>query len=223
VGYNYSIETIKNKQQLEHEMVEFICGVRQLNSEKEYAPFSLHNTINCIAAYLLDNTLNTDKYNLASKQEFRDLWKTLDGKMKLLKKNGKITHHHDPLTNMEIEAIFKHDAISATHPQGLQYRVFMWCCLLFAPRGGEHAEMRMSQFFFTSNGGLQFTKFSQKNDQGGIDGNLDSLEIPVPPDSEGSLGPIYDIKLYINSRPKNCKCEFLHLRINKNYQGIIQI
>ncbi|CAG8841522.1 1113_t:CDS:2, partial [Gigaspora margarita] len=62
--------------------------------------------------------------------------KTLDGKMKQLKKIGKVARHHDPLTNTEIQAIFAHEATSISHPQGLQYRIFMWCCLLFAPRGG---------------------------------------------------------------------------------------
>ncbi|CAG8797286.1 12940_t:CDS:2, partial [Racocetra fulgida] len=42
------------------------------------------------------------------------------------------------------------------------------------------------QFVFTSNGGIQFKKYSQKNDQGGVDGNSDALIIPVPPDPEGS-------------------------------------
>ncbi|CAG8793668.1 26435_t:CDS:2, partial [Gigaspora margarita] len=63
---------------------------------------------------------------------------------------------------------------------------------------------------------IQFTKFSQKNDPGGIEGNLDSLMIPVPPDPEGYLGPIHDIKLYLNRRPTNCACQFLHLKINKD-------
>lgn len=222
VGYSYQIETIQNKQQLEQEMIEFVCGVRQLRNGDEYAPSSLRNAINCLAMYLLDHPLNINKYNLASKQEFRDLWKTLDGKMKQLKKIGKVARHHDPLTREEIQAIFQHEATSISHPQGLQYRIFMWCCLLFAPRGGEHSEMRVSQFIFTQTGGLQFTKFSQKNDQGGIDGNLDSLIIPVPPDPEGLLGPVHDIKLYIERRPANYTCEFLHLKINNHSKAIIR-
>ncbi|CAG8795999.1 14110_t:CDS:2, partial [Racocetra fulgida] len=85
-----------------------------------------------------------------------------------------------------------------------------------------HGEMRVSQFVFASNGGLQFTKFSQKNDQGGVDGNLDLLTIPVPPDPKGLLGPVHDIKLYIDHRPANFTCEFLHLKINKHSKAIVK-
>ncbi|CAG8568011.1 12813_t:CDS:2 [Racocetra fulgida] len=49
--------------------------------------------------------------------------------------------------------------------------------------------MKITQFTFLDNGGIRFTKFLQKNDPGGIEGNLDSLIIPVPADLEGYLGP----------------------------------
>ncbi|CAG8752604.1 26672_t:CDS:2, partial [Racocetra persica] len=158
-------------------------NTRKMIDNWEYAPSSLRNAINCLAMYLLDNSLNINKYNLANNQEFKDLWKTLDGKMKQLKKIEKVVWHHDPLTTTEIQTIF-------------------------------HGEMCISQFVFTSNGGLQFKKFSQKNNQGGIDGNLDSLTILVPPDPEGLLGPIHDIKLYIEHWPTNFTCDYLHLKIN---------
>ncbi|CAG8824838.1 31275_t:CDS:2, partial [Racocetra persica] len=173
VGYNYSIETIQNKPQLEQEMIEFVCGIRKLKDGEKYAPSSLHNAINCLAMYLLDNSLNINKYNLARK----------------------VAQHHDPLTTTEIQTIFAHEATSISYPQGLQYRIFMWCCLLFASQGGEHGEMHVSQFVFTSN---------------------DSLTISVPPDPEGLLGPIHNIKLYIEHRPTNFTCDYLYLKINKH-------
>ncbi|CAG8531005.1 22521_t:CDS:2, partial [Gigaspora margarita] len=190
IGYNYSIETIQSKPQLEQEMIEFVYSIRKLKDGKEYLPSSVCNAINCLAMYLLDNSLNINKYNLASKQEFRDLWKALDGKMKQLKKIEKVARHHDPLTTTEIQTIFAHEAISISYPQGLH-------C-------------------------LQFTKFLQKNDQNGIDGNLDSLTIPVPPDSEGLLGSIHNIKLYIECRPTNVTCDYLHLKISKNSKAIVK-
>ncbi|CAG8729722.1 42945_t:CDS:2 [Gigaspora margarita] len=76
--------------------------------------------------------------------------------------------------------------------------------------------MLTEQFEFTSNGGIHFKKYSQKNDQGGVDGNSNALIVPVPPDSEGSQGPIYDIKFYFSKRPSNSKCPYLYLKINKN-------
>ncbi|CAG8807596.1 6013_t:CDS:2, partial [Racocetra fulgida] len=77
-------------------------------------------------------------------------------------------------------------------------------------------QMKITQFTFLDNGGIQFMKFSQKNDPGGIEGNLDSLIISVPADLKGYLGPVHNIKLYLSKRPANCACQFLHLKINKN-------
>ncbi|CAG8838846.1 35675_t:CDS:2, partial [Gigaspora margarita] len=170
VGYNYRIETVTDKDQLEREMTE---------------------------------------------KEFPHLWEALNGKMKKLKKEGLVLRHHDHLADTELQTIFQHYTVANNTPQGLQYRVFMWCCLLFQPRGGEHYNMLTEQFEFTSNGGIHFKKYSQKNDQGGMDGNSDALIVPVPPDPKGSQGPVYDIKLYFSKRPLNSKCPFLHLKINK--------
>ncbi|CAG8809731.1 190_t:CDS:2, partial [Cetraspora pellucida] len=123
VGYNYDIETITDKSQLEREMQEFIVG------------------------------------------------NTLDGKMKQLKRNGIIPQHHDPLTEEETSFIFNHPNVSALHAQELQYRVFIWMCMLCALQGGEHSQMKISQFKFLSDGVIIFTKWSQKNDQEGLDDN----------------------------------------------------
>ncbi|CAG8736700.1 29202_t:CDS:2, partial [Racocetra persica] len=66
-------------------------------------------------------------------------------------------------------------------------KVFMWCCLLFAPRGGEHSQMKVTQFTFL-----------------------------IPVDPEGYLVLVHDIKLYLSKRPTNCACQFLYLKINKD-------
>ncbi|CAG8840425.1 42466_t:CDS:2, partial [Gigaspora margarita] len=71
-------------------------------------------------------------------------------------------------------------------------------------------------FEFTSNSGIHFKKYSQKNDQGSVNSNSDALIVPVPPDSEGSQGPIYNIKFYFSKRPSNSKYPYLYLKINKN-------
>ncbi|CAG8720888.1 7890_t:CDS:2, partial [Racocetra persica] len=112
-------------------------------------------------------------------------WEVLNGKMKVLKQSEKVTKHHDPLSPNELKTIFNHKTLLINTAKRLQYRVFIWCCLLFAPRGSEHSQMKVTQFTFLSNGGIQFTKFSQKNDPGGIEKNLDSLIIPVSADPEG--------------------------------------
>ncbi|CAG8768028.1 42548_t:CDS:2, partial [Gigaspora margarita] len=110
--------------------------------------------------------------------------------MKALKKSRKVTKHYDPLTSEELKMMFNHEAL----------------------------QIKITQFIFLEDRELRFNKFSQKNDPGGIDRNLDSLIIPVPADLEGYLGPIHDLKLYLNKKPENCKCKFLHLQVNKNTQ-----
>ncbi|CAG8607742.1 7812_t:CDS:2 [Diversispora eburnea] len=58
---------------------------------------------------------------------------------------------------------------------------------------------------------------------GGIDGNLDALVIPLSPNPEGFQEPIHDIKYYFCKRPKDYKCEFFHLQINKKQKVGIEL
>ncbi|CAG8842410.1 41445_t:CDS:1, partial [Gigaspora margarita] len=51
---------------------------------------------------------------------------------------------------------------------------------------GKHCNMLTEQFEFTSNSGIHFKKYSQKNDQGGVNSNSDALIVPVPSNSEVS-------------------------------------
>ena len=53
VGYEYGIETVTDKDQLEREMTEFIIGIRQVNTNKEYAPSSLINCIKLLSIYIM--------------------------------------------------------------------------------------------------------------------------------------------------------------------------
>jgi hypothetical protein len=219
VGYEYGIETITDKDKLEHEMIEFILGIRQIRSQQEYSPSSLINCIRLLSIYILKHPKAINKYNIGNRKEFAQLWEALNGKMKQLKKKGIISRHHDHLTDEELKKIFQHDAVTSNTPQGLIYRIFMWCCLLFQPRGGEHYKISIAQFTFLSNGGIQFVKNYQKNDQGGVNGSSDSLMIPVPPDPEDYQGPVYDFKYFFSKRPMNSKCESLYLHINKEIKG----
>ncbi|CAG8613313.1 18786_t:CDS:2 [Racocetra fulgida] len=79
--------------------------------------------------------------------------------------------------------------------------------------------MTTAQITFTSNGGMQFVKNYQKNDQGGVDSCSDTLVIPISPDSENYHGPIYDFKYYFAKRPKNFSCSSFYLQVNKNIKS----
>ncbi|CAG8814064.1 21927_t:CDS:2, partial [Gigaspora margarita] len=149
---------------LEREMIEFILGIRQVNTNKEYAPSSLINCIKLLSVYILKHPEGTNVFNISNRKEFPHLWEALNGKMKKLKKEGLVLHHHDHLADTELQTIFQHYTV-ANHKA---YNIESLC----------------GAFEFTSNGGIHFKKYSQKNDQGGVDGNSDALIVPVPLDSK---------------------------------------
>ncbi|CAG8810178.1 44760_t:CDS:2, partial [Gigaspora margarita] len=119
---------------------------------------------------------------------------------------------HDVEYNYRIETVMDKDQLEN------EMTKFSWDST--SQHDGKHYNMLTEQFEFTSNGGIHFKKYSQKNDQGGVDGNSNALIVPVPPDSEGSQGPIYDIKFYFSKRPSNSKCPYLYLKINKNINRV---
>ncbi|CAG8461359.1 24392_t:CDS:2 [Gigaspora margarita] len=88
------------------------------------------------------------------------------------KKKANTKAHGDYLpTNKEIDEI-----IESCIPENTHKATKKWVTAL---NSGEHSQMKIIQFTFFDDGGIQFTKFSQKNDPGSIEGNLDSLIIPV--------------------------------------------
>ncbi|CAG8851411.1 12950_t:CDS:1, partial [Racocetra persica] len=84
----------------------------------------------------------SQKFVINNKSEFPLLWEVLNGKMKILKQSEKVTKHHDLLSPDKLKTIFNHKTLSINIAKGLQYQVFIWCCLLFALRGGEHSQMK---------------------------------------------------------------------------------
>ncbi|CAJ0753174.1 17499_t:CDS:2, partial [Entrophospora sp. SA101] len=81
----------------------------------------------------------------------------------------------------EIKQMLNHRLTSRDAAEGLVRRIFVWNCVLFCPRGGERFLIKIDQYQFRNNM-LIFTKFHQKNDQGGLSGSSDCLEIPCPCD-----------------------------------------
>ena len=92
------------------------------------------------------------------------------------------------LTNEELKIILHNSAMSPSESKGLLRRAFFWICLLGCPRGGEHYNLLIDQFEDTEKG-IIFKKFQQKNDQGGLEGNQSTFEIPFPSDIKGKAEP----------------------------------
>lgn len=77
VGYEYGVESIIDKDQLEREIIEFILGIRTIRTQEEYSPSSLMNCIRLLSVYILKHPQGTMQFNLGNRQEFRKLWETL--------------------------------------------------------------------------------------------------------------------------------------------------
>jgi hypothetical protein len=204
VGYDYTLESLSSKEQIEKEICEFIYGVRAKTGER-YSRSSLKNAVASISRHLKD-TIPQWSYNLLDKNNFPKLHATLDGTLKEMKKLGiGAAKPHEGLTNDELKVILNHDAVSPNEPEGLLRRVFLWICLLGCLRGGEH--------------GFVFRKFHQKNDQGGLEGNQYTFEIPFPSDIKGKAEPNADIRKYISMRPSDCVTKEFYLGISTNAAG----
>ncbi|CAJ0765857.1 4377_t:CDS:2, partial [Entrophospora sp. SA101] len=190
------IESVNDKKILEKQLCEFVVGVRRDDGE-EY--LSLKNCMAAIDRHLKSHSVIKDQITLngnACKQNYPDLYKTLNGKLRDLKKQGKIsTKKADTLSPDEIKQILNHPSTSKDTPEGLSRRVFIWVCLVFCPHGGEHTKMLKCQFDIRDDMVI-FTKFHQKNDQSGLDGNNESLNIPCPRDKEHQ-GAYDDIISYL--------------------------
>ena len=48
----------------------------------------------------------TKSFNISNRKEFARLWEAINGKMKKLKKEKIVSHHHDHLTDSELQTIF---------------------------------------------------------------------------------------------------------------------
>ncbi|CAG8589258.1 18768_t:CDS:1, partial [Acaulospora morrowiae] len=201
VGYNYTLESVTSKSQLEKEVCEFICEVRTLKGDY-YSQSSLKNAVASISRYLRDAKSDW-QYNLLNKSDFPNIFATLDGILKEMKKLGiGTTKSYDGITTEELKLILYHEELSPNNPEDFLHRVFLWMCLFGCLHGNEHKNLLVSQFIDT-NQEFIFQKFKQKNDQGGIEGNQYDLEIPFPKDIPNQAEPNADIHKFISLRPPN--------------------
>jgi hypothetical protein len=217
VGYMYPLESLTFKEQIEKEMCEFIYGIRTKKGD-QYSRASLKNAVGSISRHLKESIPQWN-HNLLNKNDFPKIHATLDGTLKEMKRLGiGAAKPHDGLTNEELKLVLQHKVMSPSNPEGLLRRVFLWVCLLGCSRGGEHYKLSIDQFI-DSETGIVFKKFHQKNDQGGLNGNQLTFEIPFPSDISGKLEPNTDIRKYISMRPPGYKTKEFYLGISSNTTG----
>ncbi|CAG8594568.1 1194_t:CDS:2, partial [Acaulospora morrowiae] len=125
VGYNYTLESVTSKSQLEKEVCEFICGVHTLKGDY-YSQSSLKNVVASISQHLCDAKSNW-QYNLLNKSDFPNIFATLDRMLKEMKKLeiGTIKSY-DGITTEELKLILYYKELSPNNPEDLLRHVFFW-------------------------------------------------------------------------------------------------
>ncbi|CAG8660682.1 394_t:CDS:2, partial [Racocetra persica] len=219
VNYN---ELLKNqdKETIELQVSQFLCGITT-KQDQPYSRTSLKNALSAINRHL-QNVKPGWRYNLHDKNDFSDLYARFDGLLKDMKKKelGK-SKSIDGLITKEIRHILNHEIQDPNTPLGLLKWSFFWISILGAARGGEHANLHISQIVDTSDG-IILKKAQQKNDQGDIKGNQFDLIIPFPPDPEGITGPNSDIRKYLSLWPKNFKSSNFYLSACHSPDAIVK-
>ncbi|RHZ71351.1 hypothetical protein Glove_259g40 [Diversispora epigaea] len=211
VGYNYSVESITDKDQLEHEMIEFILGIRTIQAQWEYFPSSLMNCIRLLSNfYVVLSFISTPwwrSYKILTKQF-------------TFTSNGGIHFAKNYQKNDQGGVDKNSDALIIpvspdTEVQGPVHDFKFYFSKRPLNSSCDSLYLRINK----EEKGIHFAKNYQKNDQGGVDKNSDALIIPVSPDTEVQ-GPVHDFKFYFSKRPLNSSCDSLYLRINKEEKDL---
>ncbi|CAG8588013.1 35075_t:CDS:2 [Racocetra persica] len=85
-------------------------------------------------------------------------------------------------------------------PNTLIKRVFFHNAFLLACQGGKHYNLKINQFNFCDNGGIDFQRFQAKNNQRGVIGSA-AQKVPILANLPNFRGPCYDYRLYFEKRP----------------------
>ncbi|CAI2183865.1 19644_t:CDS:2, partial [Funneliformis geosporum] len=81
-------------------------------------------------------------------------------------------HHQFPVLARVLDDILSNSTTSISTPDSLIKRVFFYNAFLLACRGGEHYQLKIIQFNFCEDGGIDFQRFCAKNNQQEIMGDL---------------------------------------------------
>ncbi|CAG8833899.1 33329_t:CDS:2, partial [Racocetra persica] len=184
------LSDISNPKQLEEELCKYFTVCRKTNGD-EYSVASLQYAINALNWYFNSETSKLKLIDLNDKKAHPDLWRILNGKIKMLSASGyRESNRSDTLTIDEVQQILSHSQISKHNPKGLLNRVFFFNVLCLGLRGGEH--------FL-----LELVSFKKKDTE------------------TFSISPIFDIvesyNTYIAKRLPNANSQFYLYLIKKNH------
>lgn len=214
--------TLYDKKVIAVLLCEFIVVIKT-REKKEFKANSLYNGICAINRFYQELFKAKESFNIHEDYEFKAVCDTLHTRMIELEEiNNGDYNGADPLTDEEMIQIFEHPNMSNNTPDGLLRRVFLWIGCCTARRGGSYHNIMANHFKERDDGGFNIITIHDKTHQGGYYHRTSFNQHPkhiIPPDENGTHGACYDIKKYLNLRPKNAK-ENLFLHVNKDLKGI---
>jgi hypothetical protein len=215
--------TLYDKKVIAMLLCEFIVIIKT-REKKDYKANSLYNGICAINRCYQELFKDKEPFNIHEDFEFGAVRDTLHTRMIELEdiNNGKY-NGADALTDDEMVKIFEHPNMSNETPDGLLKRVFLWVGCCTAQRGGSYYNLMAEHFKERDDGGFDIITIHDKTHQGGYYHRPTSNQTPthiIPPDESKECGACYDIKKYLNLRPKNAEKNFF-LHVNKDPEGNI--
>jgi len=213
--------TLYDKKVIAMLLCEFIVVIKT-RDKKDYKANSLYNGICGINRFYQEFFKDKESFNIHEDFESRAVRDTLHTRMIELEEisNGKY-NGADALTDEEMIKIFDHPNMSNETPEGLLKRVFLWVGCCTAKRGGSYYNIMAEHFKERDDGGFNIVTIHDKTHQGGYYHRNNSNQTPthvIPPDGSKEGGACYDIKKYLNLRPKNAE-NYFFLHVNKNPEG----
>jgi hypothetical protein len=220
---NIDLLTLYDKKVISMLLCEFIVVIKT-KDKKDYKANSLYNGICGINRFYQELFKDKEPFNIHEDFEFRAVRDTLHTRMIELEEiNNGNYNGADALTDEEMIKIFDHPDISNETPGGLLRRVFLWVGCCTAQRGGSYYNIMAEHFKERDDGGFDIVTIHDKTHQGGYYHRTNSnqpLTHIIPPDESEGCGACYDIKKYLNLRPKNAE-KYFFLHVNKDPEGNI--
>lgn len=136
---------------------------------KEYHALSVRNCLAAIWCYLNENLALEELVDILNLKVFYDLSTIVNEKLKILSLAGLGEHNGaNGLMITEVEQILVHPIMQHNSPEELLRHVVFYNAILLALRGGEHQDLKISNFVKRFDGGLDVKLYRSKTNQRGL-------------------------------------------------------
>ena len=120
----------------------FYCAIRKQPKKdgtlQEYGKSSYLNIRACLQRHLSSPPYNR-KIDIKKDKEFQGSNQVLEGKLKIMKREGRDrTEHKKPITEEDLRKMYSSGTLGISNPESLQFKVFFEIALHFGRRGREN-------------------------------------------------------------------------------------